>query len=109
MFVVTAILSCVIEIRGLFKSTKRRHFENVKFEALSARRGSKNLKTTPIPLFNHTSSSIFENLIKLKIFKLKSLKILSGIIQKGIFLVKESPSVEALPERVFCSIKQLLW
>ena len=38
MFVVTAILSCVIKIRGLFKSTKWRHFENVKFEALSARR-----------------------------------------------------------------------
>ena len=38
MFAVTAILSCVIKIRGLFKSTKWRHFENVKFEALSARR-----------------------------------------------------------------------
>ena len=37
MFAVTAILSCVIKIRGLFKSTKWRHFENVKFEALSAR------------------------------------------------------------------------
>ena len=35
LFVVTAILSCVIKIRGLFKSTKWRHFENVKFEALS--------------------------------------------------------------------------
>ena len=40
MFAVTAILSCVINIRGLFKSTKWRHFENVKFEALSARRDS---------------------------------------------------------------------
>ena len=38
MFAVTAILSCVINIRGLFKSTKWRHFENVKFGALSARR-----------------------------------------------------------------------
>ena len=38
MFAVTAILSSVIKIRGLFKSTKWRHFENVKFEALSARR-----------------------------------------------------------------------
>ena len=38
MFVVTAILSCIIKIRRLFKSTKWRHFENVKFEALSARR-----------------------------------------------------------------------
>ena len=37
MFAVTAILSCVIKIRRLFKSTKWRHFENVKFEALSAR------------------------------------------------------------------------
>ena len=37
MFSVTAILSCVIKIRGLFKSTKWRHFENVKFGALSAR------------------------------------------------------------------------
>ena len=37
MFVVTAILSCIIRIRGLFKSTKWRHFKNVKFEALSAR------------------------------------------------------------------------
>ena len=36
MFAVTAILSCVIKIRELFKSTKWRHFENVKFEALSA-------------------------------------------------------------------------
>ena len=36
MFAVTAILSCVIKIRGLFKSTKWRHFEKVKFEALSA-------------------------------------------------------------------------
>ena len=36
MFAVTAILSCVIKIRGLFKSTKWRHLENVKFEALSA-------------------------------------------------------------------------
>ena len=36
MFAVTAILSCVIKIRGLFKSTKWRHFENVKFDALSA-------------------------------------------------------------------------
>ena len=35
MFAVTAILSCVTKIRGLFKSTKWRHFENVKFEALS--------------------------------------------------------------------------
>ena len=40
MLAVTAILSCVIKIRGLFKSTKWRHFENVKFEALSARRVS---------------------------------------------------------------------
>ena len=38
MFAVTAILSCVIKIRGLFKSTKWIHFENVKFEAHSARR-----------------------------------------------------------------------
>ena len=38
MLAVTAILSCVIKIRGIFKSTKWRHFENVKFEALSARR-----------------------------------------------------------------------
>ena len=38
MFAVTAILSCVIKIHGLFKPTKWRHFENVKFEALSARR-----------------------------------------------------------------------
>ena len=37
MFVVTAIISCVIKICGLFKSTEWRHFENVKFEALSAR------------------------------------------------------------------------
>ena len=37
MFEVTAILSCVIKIRDLFKSTKWRHFENVKYEALSAR------------------------------------------------------------------------
>ena len=36
MFVVTAILSCIIKIGGLFKSTKWKHFENVKFEALSA-------------------------------------------------------------------------
>ena len=36
-FAVTTILSCIIKIRGLFKSTKWRHFENVKFEALSAR------------------------------------------------------------------------
>ena len=42
MFAVTAILSCVIKIRGLFKSTNWRHFENVKFEALSARRGITN-------------------------------------------------------------------
>ena len=40
MFAVTAILSCIITIRGLFRSTKWRHFEIVKFEALSARRGS---------------------------------------------------------------------
>ena len=39
MFAVTAILSCVIKIRRLFKSTKLRHFENVKFEALSAQCG----------------------------------------------------------------------
>ena len=32
MFVVTAILSSVIKIRGLFKSTKWRHFENVKLK-----------------------------------------------------------------------------
>ena len=38
MFAITTILSCVIKIRGLFKSTKWRHFENVKFEPLSARR-----------------------------------------------------------------------
>ena len=38
MFAVTAILSSVIKIRGLFKSTEWRHFQNVKFEALSARR-----------------------------------------------------------------------
>ena len=37
VFAVTAILSCAIKIRWLFKSTKWRHFENVKFEALSAR------------------------------------------------------------------------
>ena len=37
MFAVTAILSYVIKIRRLFKSTKWRHFQNVKFEALSAR------------------------------------------------------------------------
>ena len=39
MFAVTAILSWVIKICGLFKSTKWRQFENVKFEALSARCG----------------------------------------------------------------------
>ena len=38
MFAVTAILSCVSKIRALFKSTKWRNLENVKFEALSARR-----------------------------------------------------------------------
>ena len=38
MFGVTAFLSSVIEIRRLFKSTKWRHFENVKVEALSAQR-----------------------------------------------------------------------
>ena len=38
MLAVTAILSCVIKIPGLFKSTNWRHFQNVKFEALSARR-----------------------------------------------------------------------
>ena len=38
MFEVTAILSCVIKIRGSFKYTKLRHFENVKFETLSAQR-----------------------------------------------------------------------
>ena len=38
MFAVRVILSCVIKIRGLLKSTKWRHFENVKFEVLSARR-----------------------------------------------------------------------
>ena len=38
MFAITVILSCIIKIRGLFKSTKWRHFENVKFKALSARR-----------------------------------------------------------------------
>ena len=38
MFAVSAILSCIIKICGFFKSTKWRHFENVKFEALSARR-----------------------------------------------------------------------
>ena len=43
MFAVTAILSCIIKIRGLFKSTKWRHFENVKFEALSARRDVENV------------------------------------------------------------------
>ena len=42
MFAVTAILSCVIKIRGLFKSTEWRHFENIKFEALSAWRGKQN-------------------------------------------------------------------
>ena len=41
MFEATAILSCVIKIRGLFKSSKWRHFENVKFEALSARSAQK--------------------------------------------------------------------
>ena len=40
MFAVTAILSCIIKICGIFKSTEWRHFENVKFEALSARRVS---------------------------------------------------------------------
>ena len=40
MFAITANLSWIIKIRGLFKSTKWRHFENVKFEALSAQRGS---------------------------------------------------------------------
>ena len=44
MFAVTAILSCVIKIRGLFKSIKLRHFENVKFEALSARRDNNYLE-----------------------------------------------------------------
>ena len=39
MFAVTAILSCINKICGLLKSTKWRHFENVKFEALSAWRG----------------------------------------------------------------------
>ena len=31
MFVVTAILSCVIKIRGLFESTNWRHFEKPRF------------------------------------------------------------------------------
>ena len=43
MLAVTAILSCVIKIRRIFKSTKWRHFENVKFEALSARHGRVNV------------------------------------------------------------------
>ena len=51
MFAVTAILSCVIKIRGLFKSTKWRHFENVKFEALSARR---------VGIFYNTEIGLFE-------------------------------------------------
>ena len=33
--VVTAIMPCIIKVHGLFKS-KWRHFQNVKFEALSA-------------------------------------------------------------------------
>ena len=36
MFPLTAILSCLTKIHGLFKSTKWRHFQNVKFEALLA-------------------------------------------------------------------------
>ena len=47
MLAVTAILSCVIKFRGLFKSTKWRHFENVKFEALSARREVEYAKCIP--------------------------------------------------------------
>ena len=46
MLAVTAILSCVIKIRGIFKSTKWRHFENVKFEALSARGEQKGMLKT---------------------------------------------------------------
>ena len=48
MLAVTAILSCVIKIRGIFKSTKWRHFKNVKFEALSARRGGHTIWLFPI-------------------------------------------------------------
>ena len=44
MFAVTAILSCIIKICGLFKSTKWRHSENVRFEALSTQHVIKPLK-----------------------------------------------------------------
>ena len=60
MFAVTAILSCIIKIRWLFKYTKWRHFENVKFEAVSARHdlqygGCSNILRKPT---NHFLSSI---------------------------------------------------
>ena len=58
MFVVTAILSCIIKIRGLFKSAKWRHFENVKFEALSARRVPKGYKRVDIVADTYRSKSI---------------------------------------------------
>ena len=58
MLAVTAILSCVIKIRGIFKSTKWRHFENVKFEALSARRELVTRVSDCIKKGNHRISDV---------------------------------------------------
>ena len=60
MFAVTAILSCVIKICGLFKSTKLRHFENVKFKALSARREWGPSAATLIQIYKQCVRPIFE-------------------------------------------------
>ena len=76
MFAVTAILSCVIKIRGLFKSTKWRHFENVKFEALSARRACYKQLLTQILLRIFLSESLR-----------KRVENLGGVREKGYTFV----------------------
>ena len=63
MLAVTALLSCIIKIRGIFKSTKWRHFENVKFEPLSARRVKKPFNFNKPLVMTEVDKQCFKTLV----------------------------------------------
>ena len=66
MFVGTTLLSCIIKIRGLFKSSKWRHFQNVKFEALSAQRVCHQKNCNINSIVHGGTSALFQLMAKIR-------------------------------------------
>ena len=106
MFAITATLSCVIKIRGLFKFTKWRHFENVKFEALSAQRDH-NFLFSVLRKFGFGPS--FIQWVKTLLCKLESCVMNNGCSTGYFTLHRETRQGDPLSPYLFILVLEILF